>query len=56
MFQEAADADDVKGGDETVPTNEAKDFHEKVTGLASNDSTGTKDTHTAKETSGGRGW
>ncbi|KAK9992734.1 hypothetical protein SO802_027719 [Lithocarpus litseifolius] len=54
VFQEAADADDVKGEDETVPTNEAKDFHEKVTGLASNDSTGAKDTHTAKETSGGR--
>nr|XP_023886963.1 uncharacterized protein LOC111999078 [Quercus suber] len=54
VFQEAADADDVKEGDETVPTNEAEDFHEKVTGLASNDSTGAKDTHTAKETSGGR--
>lgn len=56
MFQESADADDVKGGDETVPTTEAKDFHEKVTGLASNDSTGAKDTHIAEETSGGRGW
>lgn len=56
MFQEAANVDNVKGGDETVPTTEAKDFHEKVTGLASNNSTGAKDTHTTKETSGGRGW
>ncbi|XP_075656103.1 uncharacterized protein LOC142626193 [Castanea sativa] len=54
MFQESADADDIKGGDETVPTTEAKDFHEKVTGLASIDSTGAKDPHIAKETPGGR--
>jgi hypothetical protein len=57
LFNKAADADNVKGENHTVPTvPEAKDFHEKVTGLASDDPTGAKDPHIENERPGGRGW
>ncbi|XP_062168850.1 uncharacterized protein LOC133874925 isoform X2 [Alnus glutinosa] len=55
LFNKAADADNVKGENQTVPTvPEAKDFHEKVTGLASDDPTEAKDPHIENERPGGR--
>jgi hypothetical protein len=56
LLQEAADEDDVKVENQIVPTPEAKDLHEKDTGLASDYPTEAKDPHTENETSGGRGW
>lgn len=54
LLQEAADEDDVKVENQIVPTPEAKDLHEKDTGLASDYPTEAKDPHTENETSGGR--
>lgn len=56
LLNKAADADIVRGENQTVPTPEAKDLHQKVTGLALDDPTGAEDPHIEYERPGGEGW
>jgi hypothetical protein len=55
LLNEAADSDNVKEENQTVPAPEAKDLHEKLTGLALDVPTGAKDPHIENDRPGDEG-